>query len=95
VKKILAIIICTLILAFSLTACCGPDSAEAVVEEHNRFMVIEDVKIDVPYMDGSSYVYTLVDQETGVCYLFVDGYESVTVTVMVDADGKPLIWSGG
>jgi hypothetical protein len=94
-KKILAIIICTLILAFSLTACCGPDSAEAAVEEHNRFMVIEDVKIESAYMDGNSCAYTLVDQETGVCYLFVDGYESVTVTVMLDANGKPLIWSGG
>lgn len=92
-KKILAIIICTLILVFSLTACCGPDSAEAAVEEYNRFMVIEDAEIKTGGNVDSTYI--LVDQETGVCYLYVEGVECNTITVMVDANGKPSIWPGG
>lgn len=92
-KKILAIIICTLILAFSLTACGNPNSAEAKVEEYNRMRVIEDAEIRTGGNVDSTYI--LVDQETGVCYLYVEGIECNTVTVMVDANGKPLIWSGG
>lgn len=89
-KKILSILICICILSFSLVACCGSGTAEAKVEEYNRIMTIKDVEIT-----PSNETYILVDDETGVCYLFVDGYESCTITVMYDADGKPLIWSGG
>lgn len=89
-KKILTIIICMFILAFALIGCGDTSTAEAKVEEYNRFEVIEDATIS-----PSNYSYILVDDETGVCYLFVDGYEACTVTVMLDADGKPLIWSGG
>ena len=89
-KKILSIFICVCILIFAFAACCGSNTADAKVEEYNRFEAIKDVEIT-----GSNETYILVDDETGVCYLFVDGYESCTITVMLDADGKPLIWSGG
>lgn len=37
--------------------------------------------------EGENRIY--VDTETGVMYLYGNG-----LTVMVDADGKPLIWEG-
>ena len=89
-KKILSIIICVWLISFTLVACCGSNAAEAKVEEYNRLSVIEDVSFS-----GIDGTYILVDDETGVCYLFVDGYESCAITVMLDADGKPLTYPGG
>lgn len=88
-KKILSIIICIFVLAFALVACCDSSTAEAKVEEYNRLSFIKDFSF---FANGS---YIIVDEETGVCYLYVDGDYSGCITVMVDADGKPLIWSGG
>ena len=89
-KKILSIFICICILAFSLVACCGSGTAEAKVEEYNRLSVIEDTEVGRGGTVDSTYI--LVDDETGVCYLYVEGIECYTITVMYDADGKPLIW---
>lgn len=86
-KKIISILICVCILAFSLVACCGSGTAEAKVENNYRFEVIRDVVIT-----PSNETYILVDDKTGICYLFVDGYESCTVTVMLDSNGYPLLW---
>ena len=88
-KKFISIFICVCIIAFSLIACCGSTTAEAKtkVEENNRLSVIEDISIQI--YDKACII---VDDKTGVCYLFVDGHESCAMTVMVNADGKPLIW---
>lgn len=89
-KKILSIIICICILAFCLVACSGSNTTEAQVEEIYRFTSIADTSTS-----GGDRAHIFIDHETGVCYLYVEGYECCTVTVMVDADGKPVIWSGG
>lgn len=34
----------------------------------------------------------MVHKETGVMYLFLGAHGGAGVTVMVDSDGKPLIW---
>ena len=34
------------------------------------------------------------DNKTGVMYLVYDGDRQGGITVLVDADGKPLIWEG-
>lgn len=88
-KKILSIIICVCILMCSLAACGGSTTADAKdkIEEDDRLTVIEDVDFQV--YDKACII---VDDKTGVCYLFVDGYESCALTVMLNADGKPLIW---
>lgn len=92
-KKFLAIMICLKILILGFVACCGSSTAEAKVEEYNRLSVIKDVEIKTGTNRDRTYI--LVDDETGVCYLYVEGVECNAITVMVDADGKPLIWSGG
>ena len=35
-----------------------------------------------------------VDRETGVCYYFQKFMNAGGMTVLVDADGKPVIWEG-
>lgn len=90
-KKILAILICVCVLAFTFVACGSSDAAEASVEEYNRFIVLNE--IDMPEALPNVYGgYIVVDRETGVCYLFVDGFHKGSTTVLLDADGKPILW---
>lgn len=37
----------------------------------------------------------IIDRETGVCYLWHSGGYKGGLTVLVDADGKPIIWEEG
>lgn len=55
---------------------------------HDRFYTIEG---DYKYFDSE---IILIDSETGVQYLYVDGYSRAGLTVLVDHDGKPLIAEG-
>lgn len=88
-KKFISIFICVCVLAFSLIACCGSTTAEAKTEEEDdRFAIIVDA--ERIGFDSSGVVFA--DRETGVCYLWIDGFECGGITVMVDADGKPLLW---
>lgn len=91
-KKILSIIICVCILAFSLVACCGSGTAEASDEKENRFFIVEDVDVQAAYNVYRGYV--MVDRETGVCYIYLTGSNRGAMSVLLDADGKPLIWEG-
>lgn len=45
---------------------------------------------------GASYLYDIyADRETGVMYAVSRGtYNQGNFTVLVDADGKPLLWKG-
>lgn len=67
-------------LAFALPAVFGPDEGDALYGD--RFTVME-------HLEGN--IYILTDKETGVMYLSKDR----GITVLMDADGKPMIWNGG
>lgn len=74
-----------LLFFLAISTFCG--CSEAKVESDNsgeRFFLA----IDGLYND----VY--VDKETGVMYFYRKKVNSGGLTVMVDADGKPLIWEG-
>lgn len=86
-KKFISIFICVCVLAVSLVACCGSNTAEAKVEDNNRLRVIEDISIR-----PNDSAYIIVDNETRVCYLYTEGIECCAVTVMLDSDGYPLLW---
>ena len=80
-------LISILFLSIMLTGCgASSDSeADAVIFEEGRFICIEM---------GSSW-QVLADSETGVMYVVSDGmYNRGTFTMLVDADGNPLIWEG-
>lgn len=87
-KKLIALFIALclcLTLCLTLGACNNENvtGASTIGESKDRFKEI--------MYDGCSVI---VDTETGVMYLWhKDGYGG-GLTVMVDADGNPLIWEG-
>lgn len=70
-----------LVLAISLSGCSGRNS-NTEYENNERFRKV--------YSDLSNRIY--VDSETGVMYYWHYGGYSGGLTVMVDENGKPLIW---
>ena len=84
-KRFLTLCLAFLLLVFCLSAC---ETAEAEKIDDDRIVV---AKIET---EVGAYRIMFVDKETGVVYLFVkDGYGG-GLTVMVDENGKPLIWEG-
>ncbi len=78
-KKFIITIILLILLA--LTGCSFAEKANV----SNRF---ETVEIE------NSFVI-IVDRETNVMYAVSAGaYNTGTVTLLVDAEGKPLMWKG-
>jgi hypothetical protein len=89
IRRILITGAAVITMAVSLSGCGSTttDTTETVPDVEDRFMEIRT-------NDGplGTYTYIYVDKETGVMYLFVkDGYGG-GLTVMVDEEGKPLIW---
>lgn len=91
-KKIISILICVCILMCSLAACADSYVAEAKaeIEEDYRFYIVDTVKIEREFLHDTAHI--MVDRYTNICYLYtVNGYRG-GITVLLDSDGKPLIW---
>lgn len=87
-KKILAIILSIMICCFAFVGCGRKNEIIKTTELDSRFKIIKDTN------DGLGYCNIIVDTETGVMYLFRGvGYRG-GLAVMLDADGKPLIYEG-
>ena len=79
-KKIIGIILITAISLFILTGC----TSKGYEVKEERFIKV--------YKESNSNIY--YDKETLVQYiLFCNGY-GAGLTVLVDADGKPLLYEG-
>lgn len=79
---LLSVLVCTVVQA------CGDEANSTVmVTENTRFELIDS------YEGTSSKLRVYVDADTGVQYLVVNrvGRQGISVAVMVDADGKPLV----
>ena len=91
-KKLIALFI-TFCLCLMLCAC------GQTVEDDNEHLGnsrFEQVYFEEYIYDNVNDINTviLVDKETGVMYLYVNDSQRGGLTVMVDEDGKPLIWEG-
>ena len=87
-KRVLAVILLIMICCFMFVGCSRKNDVIITTELDSRFKIINDTN------DGFGYFQIIVDTETGVMYLFRgEGYRG-GLTVMVDADGKPLIYEG-
>ena len=86
-KQIIAIIIISLMLAGCGAKEKQKEPAQERPAKESRFMTVEGNTL--------SMWYVVVDRETGVMYAVSHGtYNLGTFTLLVDADGKPLIWEG-
>lgn len=80
-KKFIAIIL-AVALAMSLVACTSVEGTQAC-ESEKRFTVVH----------GGGYEPTVyVDTETGVQYLVIRSPHGACMTMLVNADGTPMIW---
>lgn len=78
-------ILMIMLTATLVTGCAEVESAQSEPVEVSRFMEVEN----------SWNWRVVVDRETGVMYAVSNGsYNIGTFTLLVDADGKPLIWKG-
>ena len=87
-KRVLAIILLIMICCFMFVGCDRKNDVTTTTELDRRFKIISDTN------DGLGYCNIIVDTETGVMYLFRGAANRGGLTVMVDADGKPLIYEG-
>lgn len=81
-KKIIAIVL-TLVLLISLVGCGNTSPAQR--EPDSRFKFVETTSIN-----NVRSAWLMVDTETGVLYL----YKGDAITLLVDAEGNPLLWDG-
>ena len=68
-----------------LTGC----ATESISETNNRFVLKYSKTIT-----SNEILKIFYDEETKVQYLFIDGYKAGGLTVLLDAEGKPLLYEG-
>jgi uncharacterized protein YxeA len=81
-------ILCLVIAIMLMLACVGCSSVEYAKEEAENVSMF--VLIEQGHLTGYSY-NIVYHKETKIMYAI--GYHA-TFTVMLDADGKPLLWEG-
>ncbi len=81
IKRVIAILIAVIML----TGCSKVTEAEKERPDESRFAIVE--------VTGMWII--VADREEGVMYTVSHGtYNGGTFTLLVDKDGKPLIWDG-
>ena len=94
-EKLKYIVAAVLVFMVSFVGgCCGADAKTAEADEQglrDRFVVIEEEELGLTDLYANSI---LKDKETGVLYLLIEGYQRAGITVLVDAEGKPLVDKG-
>ena len=79
------ILLCCLLLSISLVGCSDKPNDDVIdARETDRFITI--------YLGNGDYVY--VDKETGVQYLYIYNGSAGDVEVLLNADGKPILYEG-
>lgn len=87
-KLILIAMIMVFAMAFALCACAESSidpNPYATMEGDNDFVVIDE---------GTNGWIRFYDPDTKVVYLFYGSGNRCGITVMLDAEGKPLLWEG-
>lgn len=82
-KIMLAIMLCVMV-AGVIAGCMSTPPAVGYTENSERFAIAVS--------EGRNDIY--VDTYTGVMYFYHDGGDSGGMSVMLDQNGKPLIWGG-
>ena len=85
-KLYYSILLAVFMLSLFLLACKNKNPANNDPSKSSRFVTVEN-----------TLIYRIVaDKETGVMYaVSIGGYNAGNFTLLVDQDGKPLIWEEG
>ena len=95
-KKSIIIILIVAILVIATIGFCGCDDKKSTNYgsiDNDRFVVIQHNDIS-PSLLGDEYVLVLYDKETKVMYLFAKSGYGGGLTVLVNADGTPMLYEG-
>lgn len=87
-KKV-KLMLCGILLSISLAGCSAIDTAEAEAEP-NYISAGGRTFVKVPGDNG----FLLVDKDTKVQYLVYGYSERRSMAVIVDSDGKPILYEG-
>lgn len=90
-RTLIGIILC-IGLIFCFTACSTPANAAENTNEESAKSLPRMVKVVDMHPYDNMKIY--VDTETRVMYALYSNSCGATMTVMVDTEGKPLIWEG-
>lgn len=82
--KVAILIIVIISSLFILSGC-----TSSVSETENRFEILTK---ETP--NNNDYYAILYDTKTKVMYLQFDGYKCGGITVLLDSEGKPLLYEG-
>lgn len=87
-KLVVGILLSIVVISSALFFGCTSTLQDIIPQQEERFVAVFEQTID-------SYTgcKILVDKETKIMYLFVTGGSRGGLTVMVDAEGKPLIYN--
>lgn len=84
------IIAAAVIMLLAVAVGCGGTSASPHEDEFGRF-----IRVEAEYVgSGALCAIVFADSETGVMYMHTYVGDAGGLTVMVDASGNPLIWTG-
>ena len=88
-KKLLIAFIALLILCVALTGC-----SRTIIETDNNVIETENGSMFLKVEDGDGY-FVVYHKETKVMYTISTGtYNLGNFTVLVNADGSPMLWEG-
>ena len=80
-NKLLCLLVC-IVTFIVISGCASTPPAVGYTENSERFQIAVS--------EGNNAIY--IDRYTGVMYFFHRSGNSGGMSVMLDADGKPLVW---
>ena len=94
-KKLFCLLLLLILPVCLLFTGCSTRSNNYQENISERFVVIEKVQDDFREIDGFVVdIFIVVDKETRIMYFVFAGNSRFGIEIMVDADGKPLLYEG-
>lgn len=91
-KKIITTVI-ALIICLSMFVGCGSNAKGYIESKDCRFVVIDNDVSTEEFDNGHiSKSYFIADTETGVVYVYFDGYRRGAITALLNSDGTPMLY---
>ena len=93
--KVIPIVISIILILTAILLGCDSEVQASTYSDADRLKTARSLSGD--WWSGSIYGQLVVDTQTGVEYWYIqptgdsDGY---SLTLLVDQDGKPLVWKG-